>query len=57
MKDHKELIKSLAIAILLTANIAFFAGILYNQRQQNQLKAEVQTQIQSLKDQLQLTTK
>lgn len=52
MKDHKETLKTIAITILVTANLAFFAGIWYSNQQQNHIKAEVNSQINQLKAEL-----
>ena len=53
MKDHKETIKTIAITILVTANLAFIGGVLYANHQNANIKHEVQSQISQLKDQLQ----
>lgn len=55
MKENKETIKTVVIAILITANIAFFAGIWYNNHQDQSVRAEVDTQVQSLKAELSST--
>lgn len=57
MKEHKETIKTVAIAILVTANIAFIGGVFYANHQNASMKAEVQNQISSLKAQLPATQK
>lgn len=57
MKEHKETIKTVAIAILVTANIAFFAGVFYSNQQNDHMKTEVQNQITQLKASLPSTQK
>ena len=47
MKDHKETIKTIAITILITANVAFLAGVFYNQKQNSYIRNEVQKQVQA----------
>jgi len=52
MKDHKEMIKTVIITILITANVSFMAGIWYNQNQTDNLNREIQTQVDRLKAEL-----
>ena len=53
MVKNKETIKTIAITILVTAQIAFIGGMVYNQKQNDFVKTEVQEQVQQLKAELQ----
>ncbi len=54
---NKEILKTVAITVLLTANVAFILGIKYNQAQTKNIQAEVNSQIERLKVSLPETTK
>ena len=53
MLKNKETIKTIAITILVTAQLAFIAGIYYNQNQNDQVETKVQSAVQELKAELQ----
>ena len=57
MFKNKETIKTIVITVLVTAQIAFIGGIMYNQSNTNsmnaQVKAQVTEQVQMLKTELQ----
>lgn len=57
MKENKELIKTVIITILITANASFLAGVYYSNRLNAHVKTEVQTQVSSLKVELPETKK
>lgn len=53
MIKNKETLKTIAITVLVTAQLAFIGGIFYNQKQNDHIKSEVQAQVQELKAELQ----
>lgn len=57
MKENKETIKTVAITILLTANISFILGIIYNQRQNDMVDNKIEAAVQSLKVEINQTKK
>lgn len=57
MKTHKELIKTVAITILVTANISFLGGVWYANKNHDHVKREVNSAVQGLKAELSSTTK
>lgn len=52
MKTNKELLKTIAITILITSNISFLAGIYYHKNQSEGIRREVNSQVESLKAEL-----
>lgn len=53
MIKNKETIKTIVITVLVTAQVAFLAGIYYNQRQNDHIENKVNSAVSSLKAELQ----
>lgn len=53
MFKNKETIKTIAITILVTAQIAFIGGIVYNQKQTEATETKINQAVTSLKAELQ----
>ena len=53
MLKNKETIKTIVITVLVTAQVAFLAGIYYNQRQNDHVENKIQAATQELKAELQ----
>lgn len=53
MLKNKETFKTIAITILVTAQIAFIAGIFYNQKQNDATETKINAAVAELKAELQ----
>lgn len=53
MIKNKETIKTIIITVLVTAQLAFLAGIYYNQKQNDHVETKVNSAVQQLKAELQ----
>ena len=53
MLKNKETIKTIVITVLVTAQVAFLAGIYYNQRQNEHIETKVNSAVSELKAELQ----
>lgn len=52
MKEHKELIKTVLITILVTANISFLAGYFYHSHETKTTNSAIKAQVDQLKVEL-----
>ena len=53
MIKNKEALKTIVITVLVTAQVAFIAGIYYNQLQNDHIETKVNSAVQQLKAELQ----
>ena len=53
MPKNKETLKTIAITVLVTAQLAFIAGIVYNQKQNDDTNTKINAAVTELKAELQ----